>query len=100
MNDIAYTIYNTAEYDDWLNEQPAKSKVQVRERISHIQDEGYFGDHKSVGNSIWELRWKSGRRIYYVYIPEKKILLLLGGNKNGQSKDIQQAKKIYSKYAS
>jgi hypothetical protein len=32
--------------------------------------------------------------VYYAYIPEKKILLLLGGNKNGQDKDIRQAKKI------
>lgn len=97
--DKPYTIYNTAEYDDWLHEEPAKSQVQIRSRISHIQDEGYFGDHKSVGNSVWELRWKNGRRIYYAYIPLKKVLLLLGGNKNGQEKDISHAKKIYNKYA-
>lgn len=95
----AYTIYNTSEYDDWLDEQPAKSQVQIRQRISHIQDEGYFGDRKDVGDSVSELRWKNGRRIYYAYIPEKKILLLLGGNKNGQDKDIGQAKKLYNKYA-
>jgi hypothetical protein len=43
------------------------------------------------------LRWKEGRRIYYAYIPEKKILLLLGGNKNGQDKDVSKAKAIYLK---
>jgi putative addiction module killer protein len=95
-----YTIYNTPEYDEWLEEQPAKSQVQVRERISHIQDEGYFADHKDVGNNVWELKWKNGRRVYYAYIPEKKILLLLGGNKNGQDKDIRQAKKILKKHVS
>ena len=36
----AYTVYNTPEYDEWIEEQPAKSQVQIRERISHIQDDG------------------------------------------------------------
>lgn len=95
-----YTIYNTPEYDEWLKTQPAKSQVQIRQRISHIQDNGYFGEHKNVEDGVWELKWKNGRRIYYAYIPEKKILLLLGGNKNGQGKDIHQAKKILHKYVS
>lgn len=93
-----YTIYNAPEYDDWLTGQPAKSQVQIRQRLSHIQDEGYFGDCKDVEDSVWELRWKNGRRVYYAYIPERKILLLLGGNKNGQDKDIRQAKKIFHKH--
>ncbi|NNM43048.1 MAG: hypothetical protein HKM07_01730 [Chlamydiae bacterium] len=96
----AYTIYNAPEYDEWLEEQTGKGQVQIRERISHIQDDGYFGDHKDVCDNVWELRWKNGRRIYYAYIPEKKILLLLGGNKNGQDKDIRQAKKILFKHVS
>lgn len=95
-----YTIYNTPEYDEWLEEQSAKCQVQIRVRVSHIQDDGYFGDHKDVNDNVWELKWKNGRRVYYAYIPEKKILLLLGGNKNGQDKDIRQAKKILSKHTS
>lgn len=94
----SYTVYNAPEYDEWLEEQPAKSQVQIRERIAHIQDDGYFGDHKSVNDDVWELRWKNGRRIYYAYVPDKKILLLLGGNKNGQDKDIRHAKKIFQKH--
>ncbi|MGB7127846.1 MAG: type II toxin-antitoxin system RelE/ParE family toxin [Candidatus Rhabdochlamydia sp.] len=70
-----------------------------------IKYDGYFGDHKSISyyekselkDKVWELRWKDGRRIYYAYIPEKKILLLLGGNKNGQNKDVSKAKTIYLK---
>ena len=100
MEDKFYTIYNTPEYDEWLDEQPVKSQVQVRSRISHIQDDGYFGDHKEVSNGVWELRWKNGRRVYYADIPEKKIILLLGGNKKGQEKDIRQAKNIFNKHVS
>ena len=39
-------------------------------------------------------KWGIGRRVYYALIPEKNIILLLGGNKNGQDKDIAKAKKI------
>jgi putative component of toxin-antitoxin plasmid stabilization module len=39
----------------------------------------------------------NGRVIYYVYFEEENILLLLGGNKNGQDKDINRARKILSK---
>ena len=100
MKEKSYTIYNTPEYDEWLDEQTAKSQVQVRSRVANIQDEGHFGDHKEVGDGIYELRWKNGRRVYYAEIPEKEILLLLGGNKNGQDKDIRQAKKIFNKHVS
>lgn len=98
MTGNCFKIYNTPEYDDWLSEQGAKSQVQIRQRISHIQDDGYFGDHKDVNGGVWELRWKNGRRVYYAYIPESKILLLLRGNKNGQDKDIRQAKNILYKH--
>ena len=100
MKESAYTIYNTPEYDEWLDEQTVKGQVQVRSRIALIQDEGHFGDHKEVGNEVYELRWKNGRRVYYAEIPERQILLLLGGNKNGQDKDIRQAKKIFNKHVS
>jgi putative addiction module killer protein len=91
-----------SEFRDWFNEQTEKAKVQMDDRLSKIQDEGYFGDHKSVcdDDEVWELKWKNGRRVYFAYIPEKKILVLLGGNKNGQDKDIHKAKSLYKKYTS
>lgn len=88
-----------------ISNEPPRSQVQINKRLSMIKFDGYFGDHKSISfydkgelrYKVWELRWKDGRRIYYAYIPEKKILLLLGGNKNGQSKDVSKAKAIYIK---
>lgn len=59
-----------------------------------IEEEGHFGHHKFLRNELWELKFNDGRRIYYTYVPESKVILLLGGNKNGQSKDIQKATKI------
>lgn len=93
-----YVFYKTPEYQDWLEDETYKSQVQIADRLAKIQLDGYFGDHKFLCESIWELKWVNGRRLYYAYLPEINIVLLLGGNKNGQSKDITRAKKIFKKY--
>lgn len=93
-----YNIYKTPEYEHWLDDRTEKEKAQIAERLSKIALEGYFGDYKSVSDFIFELRWKNGRRLYFSYLDELDILLLLGGNKNGQDKDIAKAKKIFRKH--
>lgn len=94
-----YELASTQEYDEWECSQAKKCLSQILKRLALIQTDGHFGDHKSVSDddSVWELRWVSGRRIYYAYIKELKILLLLGGNKNGQKKDIARALGILAK---
>jgi putative addiction module killer protein len=94
-----YKVKKTIEYDEWVVTQSAKSQVQITKRLSKIEQYGHFGIINDVDDGVWELKWKNGRRVYYVYIPESKILLLIGGNKNGQDYDIAQAKKILKKYA-
>lgn len=93
-----YKIYKTPEYTEWLEQETFKSQAQIDQRISNILSYGHFGDFQDVGNNISELRWANGRRLYYTYIAELDIVLLLGGNKNGQDKDIKQAKNIIKKY--
>jgi putative addiction module killer protein len=80
----------------WLSEQPEKARLQIKDRFDRIEAYGHFGDHKEVDKraNIWELRWKSGRRIYFGHIDETTIVILVGGNKNGQDKDIRKAKRI------
>lgn len=92
-----YTIATTEEYDEWYDEQPEKDRLQIDSRLIKIQDEGYFGVTKDLEDDLYELKWVGGRRIYYTYLEEENILLLLGGNKNGQNKDINRARKILSK---
>ncbi len=94
-----WKIHKTDEYKSWFAEQTAKEQLQIAGRLDNIEDEGYFGDHKFLTDVVWELKWLNGRRVYYAYIAELDIVLLLGGNKNGQGKDIKQAKKIFRKYA-
>ncbi|ADI39313.1 type II toxin-antitoxin system RelE/ParE family toxin [Waddlia chondrophila] len=93
-----YKLYETDEYLEWLATQTLKSKKQIQSRMLKIEDEGYFGHHKYLESAdLWELKFNDGRRIYYVLVPESKVILLLGGNKNGQNKDIKQASNILRK---
>ena len=94
-----YELHKTPEFDEWLQDQPLKSRLQVEERLLHIPSDGHFGTYKHLTDHVWELKWANGRRVYYAYLAEYNVLLLLGGNKNGQSKDIKQAQKILRKYA-
>lgn len=96
---MKYEIKKTSEYEEWVATQTAKSQVQITKRLVNIEQEGHFGTINDVDDGVWELKWRNGRRVYYVYIPEAKILLLIGGSKNGQCYDIGQAKKILRKYA-
>lgn len=95
---MRYRVLKTTQYEDWVNKESLKSQVQIEKRISNIETDGHFGVIKDVDDYVWELKWANGRRIYYAYLPGTNILLLLGGNKNGQSYDIAQAKKILREY--
>lgn len=93
-----YTLYATKEYKKWFDAESCKSQGQVVERLEKIEWDGYFGDAKNIGDGVCELRWKNGRRLYYTVVPESNLVLLLGGYKNDQKKDISRAKKISSIY--
>lgn len=105
MQECLYRMLRAPEFEEWLDEQSDRTKTQIYKRLANIEIHGHFGDHHSVSDyetgvlkdSVWELRWSDGKRVYYAYIPEKRILLILGGNKNGQTKDISKAKNIYLK---
>ncbi len=94
-------IFRAPEFIEWFEQQTEKSKVQIDDRLSKIQNDEYFGVHRYVGTAsaeVWELKWKNGRRVYYAYLPESSIFILLGGVKNAQSKDITHAKRLFKKY--
>ena len=65
-------------------------------------EQGNLGDCKFVGGGVWEARlmFGSGYRIYYALDGRTLLLLLLGGDKRTQSKDIKQAQKYWNDYDS
>lgn len=88
-------VYASPEFNEWLEEQTEKSKAQIDARLKNIELYNYFGDHKSLGDELLELRWKNGRRVYYTLILKEELtIVLLGGLKNAQQKDIKKARKI------
>lgn len=93
-------ISKTQEFEKWFNNESIKSKGQIIARFTRIQAYDHFGDYKFLGNDLLELRWKTGKRIYFSIFQEKDkiVLLLLGGYKNGQKKDIKKAKTLITKY--
>ena len=81
-------------FGDWFEGLADRSaKVAVARRINRIEG-GNFGDHKPVGEGVFELRIDlgPGYRVYYGRHGETVVLLLLGGDKRRQDADIERAK--------
>ena len=86
-------IQRTPEFKEWFDIQTEKSKAQRDARLKNIYN--YFGNHKSLGQKLLELRWKNGRRVYYTLITDEDItVILLGGFKNVQKKNIKETRQI------
>lgn len=87
-------------FNDWLEDLTVKEQLKVEARIEKIESLGHFGDVKNIKDGVAELRWKNGWRVYFIKESSLTILLLLGGDKNGQKKDIEKAKLLARRYAS
>ena len=79
--------------------EAARSECQGHDcaRIRRIED-GNFGDHKSVGGGVSELRIDVGKgyRVYYTIRNNVVVILLCGGDKSSQQKDKQLAQQMAS----
>lgn len=94
---MKYTIGYTEEYEEWFENHSKKTRYQIAARLKNITDHGHFGKIGKIDSGLWELKWKNGMRIYYAELVSNYILLLHGGNKNGQEKDINRARNIREK---
>ena len=92
-------VERTPEFIDWFDSLNLKDQLQIDSRIQRIRDHAHFGDAKNIGDGLAELRWKNGRRIYFSKTGPVVILLLNGGLKNAQKKDIQKARLLLERYA-
>lgn len=87
---------------DWLTSLSDKMvRAKVMARISRAEN-GNWGDYRSVGHGIYELRihFGPGYRIYFAIDGKDILLLLLGGNKSSQSRDILTARLYWHQYQS
>lgn len=87
-------------FREWLdNLKDVKGRVVIKYRLDRLRM-GNFGDAKSIEEGVYELRvhFGPGYRIYFGLVDNKVVLLLLGGDKKSQFKDIINAKKYWKKY--
>ena len=86
-------------YRIWLNGLDKMVKARVQARIFRFES-GNIGDTKSVGEGVYEARFffGSGFRLYFGIDGKKIIILLIGGDKKTQSRDIVKAKSYLKNY--
>ncbi len=92
------TIRETNYFSTWLQKlRDIKGRARITARIDSAKM-GNFGDHKGLGDGVSEMRIDSGPgyRVYYAQEGQAIYLLLLGGDKSSQAKDIAKAKKIWA----
>ncbi len=94
------TMDGKAPYREWFKSlKEGQIKHIIDTRIARVRL-GNFGDCFSVGDGVYELRIHvhSGYRIYLSQIGSKIVLLLLGGIKKTQNRDIEKAKTYWIDY--
>lgn len=84
-------------WHDGLKDIKARAKIDIKGARLRL---GNFGDSKSLGQGVYELRihFGPGYRIYYGLDGQVIVLLLCGGDKSTQKKDIKKAKTFWKDY--
>jgi putative addiction module killer protein len=84
----------TQAYEDWLRSLDLQTQVRIVTRVTKFESTGHPGDAKPVGEGVMEMRlaFGPGYRVYYAVL--KQTVILLGGNKSTQTKDIKTAKEF------
>jgi len=94
-------VRRTDEFARWLKrlkDSDAKSRINLR--IRRIILTGNLGDYKPVGDGVYELRvdYGPGYRVYFAQRGKEILLLLIGGDKSSQQRDIKKAKELNEQY--
>lgn len=89
-------VRQTATYSTWfsnLRDRVAKTRIDIRIRRLSL---GNAGDVKPVGEGVSELRidYGAGYRVYFVRKGNLYVVLLAGGDKSSQDRDIREAKAL------
>ena len=91
-----FTINKTDTFNSWLASlRDLKARTRIAARIKNAEI-GNFGDYKPVGEGVYEMRIDvgAGYRVYFYQQANVIYLLLLGGDKKTQKRDILEAKQM------
>ncbi len=93
-------IVQSEEFESWIQKlKDIRAQLRIRARLERLSM-GNTGDVKAVGEGIRELRidYGPGYRVYFLQRGEILIVLLCGGDKSSQERDIKQAKSIAQRW--
>ena len=98
---ILYQVTNdTVPFTEWFNSiKDTKVIDRIQARLDTLET-GSFGKYRSVGDGVWELKLDigPGYRIYYGQVDKTIVLLLCGGDKSSQNRDIEMAINYWKEY--
>jgi len=86
-------FFKTETFVKWYGQQSEKTQYIIESRLKRISNDNHWGFINKFEGLI-ELKWPTGMRIYTAKINNVTVVVLLGGNKNAQSKDVKKAKKL------
>ena len=92
-----FEIRKSDTYEQWFRKlKDRQAQARIDARIRRIEITGNFGDVKPVGEGISELRidYGPGYRIYFARQGQALVILLAGGDKGTQDRDIKKALKL------
>lgn len=96
---ITYQTADGAEpFTEWLRAlRDKEGRTRIRARLNRLELNGNPGDYKAVGTNLYELSIDCGPgyRIYCAFAGRQVILLLCGGDKSSQPRDIERAEKFW-----
>jgi putative addiction module killer protein len=86
-------------FENWFNRINAQAAAKVTTALVRLES-GNISNAKSVGSGVYELKidFGPGYRVYFGYDGPKVVILLAGGTKKRQNKDIETAKKRWNDY--
>lgn len=89
-----------APFVEWLESlREGIIRNRIKERLDRVRL-GNLGDYKPIAEGVFELRFAfgAGYRVYFGHIDQKIVLLLCGGDKSTQQKDIKKAISYWKDY--
>ena len=91
-----YNIEITEEFDDWLKSVPDGITQKVILKRIRTMSLGTLGDVHSLDSGLFEARihYGPGYRLYFIKQESKLIILLCGGGKSTQKRDISKARRL------
>ncbi len=99
--EVLHYVFNGKDvFGAWLNGlKDISGRAIILRRLDRVE-EGHFGDHRSIGGGVWDIRihYGPGYRVYYGEDGPRVVLLLCGGDKGTQKKEIRKAQALWAEY--